>query len=386
MNEKPEIIFTFPNCMGGVASFNRNIINFSKLKKQCHTKVILLRCKEDERPVFYDEIYANEIIHFTYSNLENQYHVCRRLDNLLGKLPGAIITDNSLTLNTLTLFPTKKTVYSLVHDYYYVRLTLRHISIIDIAIAHSSFFKDILFSAYPSKFSKRALYVPYGVEQPRENQLNESENLKLVFLGRLTESKGVRLLFEIESELKRHKIKTEWIIIGSGPLEGEIKSQWIGKKNCQFYTPDTTQGVYDLLAEQDILVLPTFFEGTPVSILEAISHGVIPVVSNLPGGIRDIVTEKIGFRCQVGNPCSFANAIQQLDEQRDTVRILQANCKELGRKKYDINNSADHYFEKILKFNQFKSRNKKNTVSSSFSRLDSKYLPNRLVYLIRSIR
>lgn len=52
MNNKPEIIFTFPSCLGGVASFNFNIINNSQLIKQFYSKVILIKAEEDERPLF----------------------------------------------------------------------------------------------------------------------------------------------------------------------------------------------------------------------------------------------------------------------------------------------------------------------------------------------
>ena len=40
---KPEIIFTFPIALGGVSSFNFNIINNSKLLKKFYSKVILLK-------------------------------------------------------------------------------------------------------------------------------------------------------------------------------------------------------------------------------------------------------------------------------------------------------------------------------------------------------
>ena len=54
MVNKPEIVFTFPAAMGGVASFNYNIINNAQVNKFYTTKVILLKAIEDTRPVFKD--------------------------------------------------------------------------------------------------------------------------------------------------------------------------------------------------------------------------------------------------------------------------------------------------------------------------------------------
>jgi hypothetical protein len=80
--------------MGGVASFNYNIINYSKLICQFHSKVILLKAKEDTRADFNDTFNVDEVIVFQYSNSENQYYVQKRLNNLIGNKVGAIVTDN----------------------------------------------------------------------------------------------------------------------------------------------------------------------------------------------------------------------------------------------------------------------------------------------------
>lgn len=386
MKGKPEIVFTFPNVLGGVASFNRNIINHSKVKDQFFVRVVLLTERESSSPRFEEDIFADEVLNFDYSKKENQYFVCKRLNEYLGECPGAVVADNYLTFNTVALFPTQKTVFSLIHDYYYVRLTLSHLSVIDQAIAHSSFFRDILFAANSSIFSKRAHYIPYGVDQPMDVKEKKSDRLKLAFLGRLTKGKGVHLLRSIEEELEKENVPSNWTIVGRGPMKGLLRDQWNAKDNFQLLSPKTMEGVYEVLGKQDILVLPTFFEGTPVSILESISNGVVPVVSDLPGGIRDIVSDEIGFRCEVGEPKDFARAIIHLHRQRGKLKSLQQNCMRLGNLKYDITKAADRYFTFFAKFETLKNTSLTERRRPHFSRLDSKYFPNFIVYYLRSLR
>src|ERR1035437_3604308 len=91
---KPEIVFTLPACMGGVASFNYNIINHSRLIKNFYSKVILLKADEDTRPLFLDKFEVDEVNIFTFSYKENQYYVYKRLNKLLSNCEGAIVTDN----------------------------------------------------------------------------------------------------------------------------------------------------------------------------------------------------------------------------------------------------------------------------------------------------
>lgn len=139
MNNKPEIVFTLPACMGGVASFNYNIINHSRLIKNFYSKVILLKAYEDTRPVFLDKSNADEVTIFNYSFKENQYYVHKRLNELLGEEQGAIVTDNSLTISAAVSFKNPKTIFHLIHDYFYVNQNIQFGDMVDVAIAHSSF-------------------------------------------------------------------------------------------------------------------------------------------------------------------------------------------------------------------------------------------------------
>lgn len=384
MENKPEIVFTFPACMGGVASFNYNIINHSELIRQFRSKVVLLKAEEDERPVFNECFHVDENITFKFSYKENQYDVSKRLASLLGKQDGAVVCDNLMTVQAAVLFHNPKTIYHLLHDFFYVKQNFLMKEWVDVAVAHSSFFSDCVYSENPNSFSGRSFYIPYGVKQYPHLEKGEKESLNLVFLGRLDSGKGVMLLHEINKILLKNDIPVKWTIIGKGPLKTELTRQWEGNSNVSFYSPDTTLEVFTLLKDQDIFVFPTQFEGTPVSILESLANGVVPIVSDLPGGIRDIVTEHIGFRISISNIGGFAAAIQHLNNNRSLLYQMQRNCFLLSKKKYDIEKNADEYFELFLKYPQFK-RNEKHR-NFYFSKLDKKYIPNVLVRALRSLK
>jgi glycosyltransferase involved in cell wall biosynthesis len=102
-------------------------------------------------------------------------------------------------------------------------------------------------------------------------------------------------------------------------LKEQLYKQWEGSKNISFCEPDSTDEVYRLLAMQDVFIFPTAFEGTPVAILECLANGVVTITNDLPGGIRDIVTENIGFRCRLNNIDDFVNNIKLLHTNIKTV-------------------------------------------------------------------
>ncbi len=386
MNNKPEIVFTFPNCMGGVTSFNYNIINNSKLISNFYSKVILLQANEDNRPPFLDKFVADEVIVFKYSYKENQYFVQKRLNDLLGNRDGAIITDNHLTLDAASRFKNKKTIFHLLHDFFYVKQNIQFESRIDIAVAHSSFFSDAVYASNPSDFGNRIFYIPYGVKQLEQIPLKqENERLNIVFLGRLDEGKGVMLLNEIELILQQNNVTVNWSIIGKGPLKEKLHKQWKSGNNVSFYEPNSTDEVFELLKNQDIFVFPTSFEGTPVSILECLANGVVTITNDLPGGIRDIVTENFGFRCSLDNTQEFAKFILTLNSNRGLLKAMQKNCYQLAKEKYDIQLNADNYFKLFMQFLELK-RTKKPVKPLPLSKLDRSYFPNFLVKTLRSLR
>ena len=380
---KPEIVFTFPAIMGGVASFNFNLINNSSLIKRFHSKVILMKELTDTRPLFTEKFDVDEEILFEYSDKENQYHLQKRLSKLLGEGEGAVVTDNGLTMETARRFNNPKAVYSLLHDYYYVTQQIKLRDLADVAIAHSSFFNDAIFSALPQLFANRVFYIPYGVKQLPSFPKKMDGALNLVFVGRLEQEKGVLQLIEIEKELQKLSIQVNWTIIGKGNLKHLLIKQWEGKK-IAFYEPDTTTEVYDILQKQDIFIFPTLFEGTPVSILECLSTGVVTITHDLPGGIRDIVKEGIGYRCNVNAVNEFVDKIVILENDRVLLDQIQRNCFDLAQCYYNVEKNADNYLQLFLKYNELK--RKVFLPARSLKKLDRSFFPQRFTKMVRQLK
>lgn len=383
MNSRPEIVFTLPACLGGVASFNYNIINYSKLLSQFDSKVILLRPKEDNRPLFTESFNVDKTTFFDYSFKENPYFIQKRLNKLLGEKSGAIVTDNALTINAATRFNNPKTIFNLLHDYFYVNQNVGLGDLADVCIAHSSFFSDAVYAANPKDFAGRSFYIPYGVVQLPNFPTKKESKLQLVFLGRIDEGKGVANLSKIDDLLIENGIEVDWTIIGKGPLKANLVKQWDTKKNIRFFEPETTKDVYAILKQQDIFVFPTTFEGTPVSILECMANGVVTITNDLPGGIRDIATDNIGFRCELNNWGQFVLHIKQLHESRELLIQMQKNNFALAHEKYDIEQNADNYTRLFLNFTRLKRKNKGNYVATD--KLDRKVFPNFFVKSVKRI-
>jgi glycosyltransferase involved in cell wall biosynthesis len=138
----------------------------------------------------------------------------------------------------------------------------------------------------------------FKIQIPREKQ----SVVKILFLSNLIESKGVFVLIEACSLLKKKGISFQCNFIGG---EGDITAgQFQAKVDQHKLTDQVTflgkrydQEKYEAFVSADIFAFPTFYpnECFPLVILEAMQHG-LPVVSTFEGGIKDMVIDgKTGF-------------------------------------------------------------------------------------------
>ena len=383
MGDKPEIIFIIENKLGGVASFNKNIINHTSLRSKAIIKVILVNQVNSPHPRYEDKFLADEIITFNYFSYENRYSILKRLHSLIGNNDGAIVCNDDIEMQALYLYGTKKTVYQIIHDFYNIKLAVTYGNITDVFMAHTQLFQQALLSSDP--LSVNSFFLPHGVEIPNNIQIHSAPvTLKIIFVGRLVESKGVQHLFAINEVLLKRGIKIEWTIIGRGVLDSTIKKQWENNSQVTFCSPQSNKEVLSIMAEHQLFILPTTFEGSPVSILEALACGLVPIVSDLPGGIKEIITENIGRRITVDSIESFANAIEEMQNDRILLNELRNNCRQLAIDQFDINKTSDKYFELLLQFSSLKRTARNLQPIQIGARLDKKWIPSSVVSFLRN--
>lgn len=100
---------------------------------------------------------------------------------------------------------------------------------------------------------------------------------------------------------------------GSQRMEMERRASSLGVADfyeyCGSYT--TTEGRNEFMRSFDVFVMPSFTEGTPNSIIEAMAHG-RPIIATTVGGIPDMVDEQCGLLVAPGDVNALANAMLRL--------------------------------------------------------------------------
>ncbi len=147
---------------------------------------------------------------------------------------------------------------------------------------------------------------------------------RLVCVGRLCEQKGQLLLVEAVAQLVAAQVPVELVLVGDGPLRAEIEAI-IARDNLQDHITITGWAsgaeVRRQLQHARALVLPSFAEGLPVVIMEAMALG-RPVISTYVAGIPELVEPgSNGWLVPAGSVIDLVQAMRE---------ALEASCEHLS--------------------------------------------------------
>jgi glycosyltransferase involved in cell wall biosynthesis len=154
------------------------------------------------------------------------------------------------------------------------------------------------------------------------------EERRLVCIGRFNEQKGHFLLLEAARCLRDRGVYFRLILVGDGELRGEIESRIaaLGLTQVVELTGYLSEaGIQGELDRARALVLPSFAEGLPVVIMEAMAAG-RPVLSTFVAGIPELVVPgRNGWLVPAGSVERLAEAMGEV------LECPAAELAELGR-------------------------------------------------------
>lgn len=146
------------------------------------------------------------------------------------------------------------------------------------------------------------------------------KGLRLLFLGRLEDiSKGVLWLPRIVADIAQ---STTLTIAGSGPDEAQLRSAFEARgEQVSFLGSLAPDRIPGLLARHDALLMPSRFEGAPMSLIEGMAAGCVPIASRIRGVTDAFVSHgRDGLLFPLGDCREAARLIRELE--CDKARLL----------------------------------------------------------------
>ena len=159
---------------------------------------------------------------------------------------------------------------------------------------------------------------------------NESQPLTLGYLGRIAPTKGMDYLLQACKILKERDIPFTLKLAGAEETAGQYLPLFSNLLEGRFAYSGIVSGEEkrSFLKSIDILVMPTFFEGLPISLLECMSYGAVPVITPV-GSIATIVSDyQNGLFIKVRDTESIVEAIMYLNSHRDRLKQMSMASRE----------------------------------------------------------
>jgi glycosyltransferase involved in cell wall biosynthesis len=167
--------------------------------------------------------------------------------------------------------------------------------------------------------------------------------LRLIYIGRLVPGKGLLETIEALRLARSQGVNARLVIAGNGPEEPQLRryAREAGlTREVSFVGAAYGDHKAQLLAQADALALPSYTEGLPYSLLEAMAAGVVPIVTPV-GAIPDVVTEgEHGLLVASRDAGAIAQAIAKLAADRALLIRMSAACRHHIATAYSIERVA----------------------------------------------
>jgi glycosyltransferase involved in cell wall biosynthesis len=163
----------------------------------------------------------------------------------------------------------------------------------------------------------------------------------ILTVARLDEQKGHRYLLEAAAQVP----EAQFVLAGDGPLRTSLEAQAhsLGvEERVKFlgYRSD----IADLLADCDVFVLPSLYEGLPLSILEAMSAGKPVIATHIGGTDEAVIAGETGLLVPPANPTALAVAIRAVLTDRPLAQRLAS----AGRARVEQEFSATKMVQQVI--------------------------------------
>lgn len=194
---------------------------------------------------------------------------------------------------------------------------------------------------------KRFKVIPNGVNvnkfsnaRPPEDIIKQKDEIIITYVGRFDKVKGFDILLEAsEGILKIYKNVTFLFVGGVKTKTEKLHKATNNRVIFKGFRGD----IPNIMAISDIVVLPSFAEGLPATVMEAMAAKV-PVIASSVGGVLCLIEDyKTGLLVQPGDVKALEGKLGELIENKELREKLGRNAHEFIEKNYNLDKIVDEW-------------------------------------------
>lgn len=221
-------------------------------------------------------------------------------------------------------------------------------------ICQGNFWKDFFQDLIPEIHINKLVVIPnwidlnnYKYNPVKSNDNNQSSSVfRILFMGWIQRDKGVFDIFNAVSGYTFDSSKIEFVFLGDGPdrIELEEKFNTLGADFSVSF-PGWVYGddKYNHLNQSQIFILPSYAEGMPNSLMEAMASGVASIATNV-GAVPDLIqNNQTGILVNTNNPEEIRKAISLLISNDNFRYSLISNARNLIESNHSLDSAVKKF-------------------------------------------
>jgi glycosyltransferase involved in cell wall biosynthesis len=176
---------------------------------------------------------------------------------------------------------------------------------------------------------------------------------RLLFAATWRKNKGIEDLVPAFTTLAELYPQLKLVVLGAGVPSSEVLGAFPAqvRPNIECVTAANEAETARIFAGADLFLLPSLFEGTPLTLVEAMTSG-LPVVTTAVCGMKDlIVSGRSGLLVPIRSPEAIVGAVRSLVEHADLRRQLGTTARRDAMTDYTWDRAAEHIaaaYERVL--------------------------------------
>jgi len=185
-----------------------------------------------------------------------------------------------------------------------------------------------------------------------KNKTYKEAPFTFLLISRLIHDKGILEYINAIKMLKSKGVDAKFQLLGqidtehTRGIERELIDQWIQQGAVEYL--GAVDDVKPYINNSDCIVLPSYREGTPRSLLEAASSGK-PIVATDVAGCNNVVTNNVnGFLCKSKNAEDLANTMEKmLLQDEESIKAMSKASRKIAITRFDEKFVIDKYLDSI---------------------------------------
>jgi len=161
-------------------------------------------------------------------------------------------------------------------------------------------------------------------------------------IARLVDQKDPIEIVRIAGELQERGHDATAVLIGDGPLAADCK-RYADEHGIEIHLLGFRERALELLLDFDVFLLPSRFEGFPLTVLESL-HAGVPVVAYAVGGVDEaVINGESGFVVAPGDTTAFVDRVERLVTDADRRNEMGNRAEAVAASTFTAQRMAAEY-------------------------------------------